>query len=507
MLKTIRRLLAAIMFLSVTFLFVDVTGFAARWFGWAASLQFVPAVLAMNFVAVAAIVVLTLLFGRIYCSTICPLGVFQDIVSRLRLTLSRRFGKRHSYKFRRALPIVRWSFLALFAVCLVAGIMAVPILLEPYSAFGRMATHILSPLYTFGNNLLAMGAATADSYAFSTTEYWFKGAGALAVALITLAVVGLLALDGRTYCNTFCPVGTLLGFLSRWSWFKVRVDTTKCNHCGACSRFCKAHCIDSPHSSIDASRCVACGNCLEHCRQGALHYSRPLPRHAAPKAPANAADDPQPTAGTADTNRRTFLLTTATIATGMAMAQAEKKVDGGLAAIEDKVVPERKQRILPPGALSAQHLHQHCTACQLCISQCPNGVLRPSTDFDHFLQPEMGYEHGYCRPECNRCGEVCPNDAIRLIDLAEKCSTKIGTARVIRQNCLMNEGIHCGNCARHCPAGAISIVPLRPGEEDSPYGPVVDAERCIGCGACENLCPVRPLSAIVVDGIQQQRTI
>ena len=122
------------------------------------------------------------------------------------------------------------------------------------------------------------------------------------------------------------------------------------------------------------------------------------------------------------------------------------------------------------------------------------------------MQPEMGYENGYCRPECNRCSEVCPTDAIRLLDLAEKSSTKIGTARVIRENCLMNEGKHCGNCARHCPAGAISIVPLDGGEQPK-YGPVVDAERCIGCGACENLCPVRPVSAIVVDGIEQQRTI
>lgn len=122
------------------------------------------------------------------------------------------------------------------------------------------------------------------------------------------------------------------------------------------------------------------------------------------------------------------------------------------------------------------------------------------------MQPEMGYENGYCRPECNRCSEVCPTDAIRLIDLAEKSSIKIGTARVVRKNCLMNEGKHCGNCARHCPAGAISILPLDSSEQPK-YGPVVDAERCIGCGACENLCPVRPVSAIVVDGIEQQRTI
>ncbi len=504
MLKTLRRILAVIMFVLVTFLFVDVTGFAARWFSWAASLQFIPALLALNVAAVAVVIVATLLFGRLYCSVVCPLGIFQDIVSHIRNAVSRRFGKRHFYTFHRALPWLRWSFFALFLAALVAGIMVIPALLEPYSAYGRMATNLLAPLYSWGNNLLAAAAASADSYAFSGVECWYRGNTALLVSVVTFAIVGIFALDGRTYCNSFCPVGTLLGFISRWSWFKIRVDESRCNHCGACSRFCKSHCIDSPNSVVDASRCVVCGNCLGHCRQGALQFSRPLPKAVAAKTGTASSTTPD---NASETSRRAFLITTATMAAGAAMAQAEKKVDGGLAVIEDKTVPERRQRILPPGAESEGHLHQHCTACQLCISQCPNGVLRPSTDFSHFMQPEMGYEHGYCRPECNRCGEVCPNNAIRLVDLAEKCSTKIGTARVIRENCLMNERKLCGNCAHHCPAGAISIVPLNPDDETPKYGPVVDAERCIGCGACENLCPVRPISAIIVDGIQQQRTI
>ena len=503
MLPTLRRILAIAMFLLVTLLFVDVTGFSARWFGWAAALQFVPAILAVNVACVLAVVLLTLVFGRIYCSVVCPLGILQDIVSRLRQYFSRRFGKAHFYAFRPAYPWVRWAFFLLFAVSLAAGFMTIPLLLEPYSAFGRMATHLLSPVYTWGNNLLAAAAASCDSYAFSATDLWLRSGTGLLLALATLAIVGLFALDGRTYCNTFCPVGTLLGFIARWSWLKVRVDTSRCNHCGACSRYCKAHCIDSAHSAVDASRCIACGNCLSHCRQGALRYSRPLPPAATAKAPEATASERAPQSS----SRRTFLLTSAALTAGAAMAQAEKKVDGGLAVIEDKVVPERRRRLLPPGALSESHLQQHCTACHLCIAQCPNGVLRPATDAGHFMQPEMGYERGYCRPECNRCGEVCPNDAIRLLDLAEKSSTKIGTARVVQQNCLMLQGVKCGNCARHCPAGAITLLPIHPEDADSPKAPVVDAERCIGCGACEHLCPVRPLSAIIVDGLQQQRTI
>lgn len=244
-------------------------------------------------------------------------------------------------------------------------------------------------------------------------------------------------------------------------------------------------------------------------------------RHDAPKSTVKANDASTDSVATAEqaqteTSRRAFLLTTAAVTAGAALAQAEKKVDGGLAAIADKQIPQRKGRLVPQGAQSERHFYQHCTACQLCVTSCPNGVLRPSTDLDHFMQPVMQFERGYCRPECNVCSEVCPTGAIRLVDLAQKSSVKIGTARVILDNCVTTAGTRCGNCARHCPTGAITMVDLRraatPTEGDRlPVetfpSPVVDPECCIGCGACENLCPVRPISAIIVDAIEQHRNI
>ena len=185
-------------------------------------------------------------------------------------------------------------------------------------------------------------------------------------------------------------------------------------------------------------------------------------------------------------------------------------MDGGLAIIEDKVIPERQTAILPPGAVSAEHFAKHCTGCQLCVAECPNGVLRPGGSLLNFMQPVMSYERGYCRPECHRCAEVCPTGAIRLTDLADKVSTKVGTAHWIKKNCVpVADGQHCGNCARHCPAGAIDMVLLNP-DDDERSGlrvPAVNEERCIGCGACENLCPSRPLSAIIVEGVDRQHKI
>lgn len=202
-----------------------------------------------------------------------------------------------------------------------------------------------------------------------------------------------------------------------------------------------------------------------------------------------------------DTARRGFLSATAVLAATSVVKAQEKKVDGGLAVIEDKKIPVRATQIIPPGAWGARHFAQHCTACQLCVSACPNNVLRPSTELTKLMQPEMSYERGYCRPECTRCSDVCPAGAICPITVEEKSSTRIGHAVWIKKNCIpLTDGVECGNCARHCPSGAILMVPSDNDDPNSVRIPVVNAERCIGCGACENLCPARPFSAIYVEG-------
>ncbi len=497
MLRKIRLILALLFFLAITGLFLDFTGALHGWLGWTAKIQLLPAVLALNIGVIIVLAILAFVMGRIYCSVICPLGVFQDIVSWLS---SRRKGKKFRFSYSAEIKWLRYSVFILFIVALIAGIGAFVALLEPYSSYGRIVANLFAPLYGWGNNLLAYFAERVDSYAFYETEVWLKSLPTFIVAAVTFVVVVVLAWkNGRTYCNTICPVGTTLGLISRYSLFRITIDESKCNKCGLCSRKCKAACIDGQNHRIDYSRCVACMDCIDTCKHGAVSYRL----NRLKKADIRLSDNIKNTkeSGGVDAKRRDFLSITATLAaTAVAKAQ-EKKVDGGLAVIEDKKVPERTTPVVPPGAESIRDFSRHCTACQLCVSVCPNNVLRPSTDLDRFMQPEMSYERGYCRPECTRCSEVCPAGAIKPISVEEKSSTRIGSAVWIRKNCIpLTDGVECGNCARHCPTGAITMVAVDKDNPDSVKIPIINTERCIGCGACENLCPARPLSAIYVEG-------
>ncbi len=386
--------------------------------------------------------------------------------------------------------------LALFIIALgisfFASLHSLFALLEPYSSFGRMASNLFTPFYQWGNNLLAYLAERADSYTFYSVDVWIRSIPTFVVALLTFGIIGFLAWrNGRTYCNTICPVGTVLGFLSTYSLFKPVFDTEKCNTCGLCARNCKAACIDAKNQTIDYSRCVACMNCLETCNRQAMKYG------------------PQRKVTTSPTSRRRFLSATSVLALTTITAKAQQlHVDGGLADIEKKKEPARDLPVIPPGATGLRRFGQHCTACQLCISVCPNQILRPSSKPATFMQPEITYQRGYCRPECTKCSEVCPTGAIRKITTADKSAIQIGRAVWVKDNCVVNrDEVTCRICERHCPVHAIFLVPRDPADENSLRIPTIDTERCIGCGACEHLCPSRPYSAIYVQGNERQRIV
>ena len=477
MLRKVRIALAAIFFIGVTLL---LAGIGAGWWGWMADIQFLPSVMRvvgsatlLNIAVLCALIALTLLLGRLYCSVICPLGVWQDIVNWLS---SRRKGKKRRFRYKKD---NRWrtAILTLFIAAMICDAQVVIALMAPYSAWGRIVQSILHPL--------GMGWAV------------------VAVAAVTLVATGLLAwFGGRTYCNTICPVGTTLGLFSSFTVFGPVIDAAKCTHCHGCEKQCKASCIDSGNQKIDYSRCVDCFDCIADCKFGAIRFGntwKAARRNRELAAQKEAAEKP----AEIDASKRAFLAGTVVTLGAVTLKAQEQKLDGGLAALEAKRKPVRTERIVPAGARGLKEFYSRCTACQLCVANCPNGVLRPSTDLEHLMQPESSYENGYCRPECTVCSQVCPAGAILPVTPEEKTAIKIGTATIDPDLCVVNrDGVSCGNCARHCPAEAITMVPKDPGDPHSLRTPAVLEEKCIGCGACEYLCPSRPYSAIHVNGLK-----
>ncbi len=517
MLRKIRVALAVIFGILITLLFLDISGVLHKYFAFTAEWQFVPALLALNVVVLVALVLLTLIFGRVYCSVICPTGIFQDVVAFFARKIKPR--KKRKYTYSSAKTVLRWVILGIFIVGIIAGIAIIPALLDPYAAYGRMVAELLAPVYNGVNNLF-VNALGDSNYTFSTTEVWMKAGVSFGLAILTLFIIGYLAWrNGRTYCNTICPVGTIIGYLSKFSFLKIQIDPATCTKCGRCTRDCKASCIDFKNHMVDHSRCVACFDCIDSCRDNSIFYTRRLPEK---KAPVAVTTDAAP----ADNSRRQFFATSLLIAGTAAQLKAQENKRSMIkypAIRKDR--SERSVPVSPPGSGSHGNLNDKCTACLLCVAQCPDKIIRPSVNeygWTAIMQPTLSFEKGYCRTTCTACTDVCPTDAIQKLLPENKTKVAMGHAVYVRENCIVvKDDVNCDGCWRICPTDAITreyrdggaayIEPTGPDADTNTVNlrlvPVVNKDKCIGCGACEYICPARPLSAIYVEGYREHLAV
>ena len=380
---------------------------------------------------IAGIALLTFLFGRFYCAFFCPLGIWQDLTG----FLSRR----------KCAPLpdagkLRMALAGLVCGALAGGTAAGFLLLDPYSNAGRMAAAFLA-------------------------------GGFIPFLLIT----ALAAWKKRLFCTAACPVGTLLGLLSRRGLFRLGF-TLKCVKCGLCVKVCPAGCMDPAAGLLDNERCVRCMNCLDVCRTEGVKF-RFGPAMLKPVSPG----------------RREFLIRSGILLGGLAAGFALAKA--GTAPLRKWAA---KSEILPPGAVSPERFTAKCTSCQLCAANCPEKIIVPAPG--GYGPVSLDLSRGRCRYDCNKCSEVCPTGALLPLTLPEKQKTKIAEAKLDPKNCIVfQEGTPCGRCAAACPVHA---VVLRKSGAPRP----VNTRLCIGCGACQQICPAEK-KAMTIHFIPKQDRI
>lgn len=469
---------------------------------WLASIQFVPSAVALATgaslsLACVVILVATLAAGRIYCSAVCPLGILQDVIARL-ASWTRR--QRRFLPFAPPARRLRWLVFWATVGGVALGWAGLTLsLVDPYSNFGRIAGDVFRPLVVLANNAVAGLANLLGVGTLYRVEPPWAGAGAVHQPVLLLALLIVLVVwRGRIYCNTLCPVGTLLGWLGRRAAFRLKIDARSCNKCIECLHVCKAQCIDLRQRAIDFSRCVACYDCLTACPNHGIRYRfawrrRPARRPAGPSVPAAAAAVPDP-------QRRAFLANTAiTVAAALGAPALRAQASGGAAAGG----AETSAAICPPGAVSVDRFLARCTACHLCLTACPTQVLQPAFleyGWAWLMKPRLDFTKAACTYTCRACTEVCPDGALDRLELAEKQVTRIGQAHLDLDRCIVKtKGTDCAACSEQCPTQAVTTVP---------YGrnlrlPQLNPDLCTGCGGCEFACPVQPRKAITVTGLRR----
>jgi polyferredoxin len=460
-------------------------------------LQFIPSVIQFSELKTVAaagfliVILLTLITGRTYCSFLCPLGIGQDLNSRIGGRIKKKFRR---YGFKRPFTILRYSLLAVtLVVTMVWGIYMIT-LLDPYSIFSRFMTYLARPVFILINNFLSGILGKADIYTLSNVPLTGFPLILYSIpAAFFLLVGGLSLAKGRLYCNMICPVGTFLGLISKISLFRIKFNDTACTRCGRCAVGCKSSCIDFLKHDVDLSRCVNCFNCIHLCQSKAISYGLVgLKKKNVEKEPAKIDET--------DEGRRKVIVGSLLLLFGLSRVSNSQDKTVPQPKKESTVRENRTTPVCPPGGLSIDEFNKECIACSLCISVCPNGVLQPSYKqygIMGMMQPVMDYHKSFCTFNCTKCTEVCPTNALHPLLIDAKKLTQIGKAQFIKDNCIVKtENTACGACSESCPTKACHMIPY----SGNLVIPEVTEDICIGCGHCEFACPVKPYKAIFVDG-------
>lgn len=462
------------------------------------------------------LLVATVLLGRIFCGWICPLGTTLDLFEKIThapqpVVRSRQEGK--SVLTTRtgkvlALFSLRSKYYLLFALAVAAllGVQAAWIA-DPIPIVTRSYATVLLPAMEWGMRLLA---GPAQQWRWSAEAYQWTQDNLLAFQqpryLNSLAVLGvflfivLLSLEARRWwCRKLCPLGALLGLLSRWKLVRIRT-APGCTGCGQCATHCKMEAIHlSPQAegkgwgvSVDNRECILCSTCIDLCPSNIMGYSLWAPK-----------EQSRPVI---DLPRRRV---TAALVSGMALAPVVQL---------DFARANRDRAVLrPPCIPPEEEFLNRCIRCGECMKVCLTNVLQPAfgeAGLSGMFSPMMVTRYAYCAYDCTLCGQVCPTGAIPYFTLEHKHARSQGLAAFDRNRCIpYAEGRDCLVCEEHCPVSPKAIQFIREevrtadGSVRTVKLPVVRPERCIGCGICENKCPVNGAAAVIVRPYSPQKSL
>ncbi len=511
-LRKIRIVVTLVFFVALLFLFL---GIHIRGFNTLADillrLQFFPSILrfmalffSLSALGFLLVILLSMLFGRIYCSSICPLGTFQDLVIAVARRLKPKQKRRFFFSPNRK-RILRYGILATTVLFWLAGSLFLVNLLDPFSNFGKLSVSLFQPAYIWLHNTLAFFLERFDVFILTPKSmHALPWNVVLVSAVIFLTIVVMAAWRGRLFCNTICPVGSILGIFSSKPLYQISFSDEACTFCKRCEWVCKAECLDSKNKVVDHSRCINCFNCFTSCPNDGIHYAmRPFLIGIKPDRQVQK-------------NKRQFLLNVTAgllslpLFNKFASAQRGRQQEGRQQQGRQRMRQARqpgmipigeKKAVTPPGSLGHDHFTSHCIACYLCVSACPTKVIVPAFyayGLEGFMQPTLDFHRNYCNYDCVRCTEVCPTGAITRQTEESKRLIRIGEVRFLVESCIvMVDRTDCGACSEHCPTKAVQMVPWRNGL----YIPEVYPELCVGCGACEFACPTEPYKAIYVTGL------
>lgn len=426
------------------------------------------------------ILIVTLVFGRIFCSWICPMGILNQWVSHL-------FNKRKpvdDYRINAYRPIFRLKYYVL-------------ILLLVLAVFGSLQIGLFDPIPFITRSFTVSVFPALD---YSITDLYLKQplfSGGVLIALIFLIILFANRFLSRFWCRVLCPLGAFLGVVSGKPLLRIRRDVEKCTDCLKCLRYCHGGC--DPHADIRISECHVCMNCIEDCPEDAIHFGF-AGEHSSVHTPI-------------DINRRRLI---ETAVAGIILFPMLRSV------VNAQSSPQHNA-IRPPGSLQEEDFLRRCIKCGECMRVCPTNVIQPAlleSGFEGLWTPILMNKIGYCEFNCVLCGQVCPTGAIKPLSVEEKVGkdpfrkpVKIGTAFYDRGRCLpwaMN--IDCIVCEEVCPTSPKAIwfkmteISLRDNKTKILKLPHVDPKLCVGCGICENKCPVHDRPAVRVSSIGETRS-